>query len=227
MRETQRTPTSKARAATRTRTASTRDAPTREGILRAAATIFAKHGYEGGSIDKITRAAKTHDRMIYYYFGSKESLYVEVLEEAYRYMSEAENALAVDLQKPQESLSQVVDFVWHYYLDHPEFMTLLNTENLRKGKAVSRSKRAKDYSSAAISLLDRILVSGRRARLFRTNIAARDLYLLIASMGYFYLSNRYTLSAFLGESTQSEIALEHWREFMHDVVRRTVGQQST
>lgn len=196
----------------------------RDTILRAAATVFAKHGYEGGSIDKITRAARTHDRMIYYYFGSKETLYVEVLEQAYRHMSEAENALDVDPRMPEASLSQIIDFVWQYYLDHPEFIRLLNTENLRKGKAVARSKRAKDYSSTAISLLDRILESGLRAGHFRPDVTGRDLYLLIASMGYFYVSNRFTLSAFLGESTQSEAALEHWQSYMHDVVGRSVAR---
>ena len=200
-----------------------RSAPaTRDAILHAAGAVFAKFGYDGGSIEKITRAAKTHDRMIYYYFGSKEKLYIEVIEDVYRQMSDAEAALILDFSDPVASLLLIVDFVWQYYCAHPEFMTLLNTENLRQGRHIAKSRKAREYSSTAITLLDRLLKSGAEAKLFRADLTARDVYLLIAGMGYFYQSNRYTLAAFLGEPTQTTEALAHWHNFMSDVVLRTV-----
>ena len=210
--------------ARRTRKATTSGTPaTRDAILRAAGTVFAKYGYDGGSIEKITRTAKTHDRMIYYYFGSKEKLYIEVIEDVYRQMSDAEAALVLDTNAPVASLIAVVDFVWQHYCAHPEFMTLLNTENLRQGRHIAKSRKAREYSSTAISLLDGLLASGVQAKLFRADISARDVYLLIAGMGYFYQSNRYTLAAFLGESTQTPDALAHWHTFMRDVVLRAVA----
>lgn len=196
---------------------------TRDAILRAASVVFAKFGYDGGSIEKITRAAKTHDRMIYYYFGSKEKLYIEVIENVYQQMSDAEAALVLDTHAPVSSLIAVVDFVWQHYCAHPEFMTLLNTENLRQGRHIAKSRKAREYSSTAISLLDGLLASGVQAKLFRADISARDVYLLIAGMGYFYQSNRYTLAAFLGEPTQTPDALDHWHSFMRDVVLRAVA----
>lgn len=195
---------------------------TRDSILRAATKVFAKHGYDGGSVEKISTAAKSYDRMIYYYFGSKEGLYIEVLEGIYRRMNEAESHLALDVQRPVDALRAVIRFVLDYYRKHPEFITLLNTENLHKGKHIAKSLRAREYSSPAISILTQILQHGAAQKLFRGDLQTRDVYLLIASLGYFYLSNRYTLSAFLGDNLEAPDAITHWEDFVIDTVMRTV-----
>lgn len=196
---------------------------TRESILKAAYKVFAKHGYAGGRVEQISRAAKSYDRMIYYYFGSKEGLFVAVIEEAYRRFNEAESALALDLSRPAEALREVIGFIWRYYQRNPEFITLLNNENLHGGRHISRSLRAREYSSPAIGILAQVLQSGAAAGLFRKDLRARDLYLMMAAMGYFYLSNRHTLSAFLGEDLEAPEALAHWEAFIVDAVQRTVS----
>lgn len=195
---------------------------TRDNILRAATKVFARYGYEGGSVEKISKAAKSFDRMIYYYFGSKEGLFIEVLEDIYRRMNDSEATLDIRPDEPVESLKAVVQFVSQYYRKHPEFVTLLNTENQHKGKHISKSLRAREYSSPAVSVIEQVLANGMTQGLFRADIRARDLYLLIASMGYFYQSNRYTLSAFLGENIDRPESIAHWDNFMFDVVLRTV-----
>ena len=197
---------------------------TRDGILKAAIKVFAQHGYDGGSVEKISRAARSYDRMIYYYFGSKEGLFIEVLEETYRRFNEAESALVIDAAKPLQALRAVVQFMWSYYQKHPEFISLLNTENLHRGAHIAKSLRARDYSSEAIAVLARVLEAGAAQRIFRPDVSARDLYLMIAAMGYFYLSNRHTLSAFLGEALESAQALTHWEAFLIDAVQRTVAR---
>ena len=196
---------------------------TREAILRAAIKVFAKYGFEGGSVEKISKAAKSYDRMIYYYFGSKEGLFIEVLEATYRRFNEAESELVLDASRPIEALTAVTRFMWGYYQKNPEFITLLNTENLHRGVHIAKSLRARDYSSDAISVLARVLASGAEQGVFRNDAAARDVYLMIASMGYFYLSNRFTLSAFLGEALESAEALAHWEGFLIESVLRTVA----
>ncbi len=202
------------------------ESATRNAILKAAVTVFAKYGYDGGSIDKITRLAKTHDRMIYYYFGSKEKLFIAVLESAYRQMAEAEHALVLDGTSPPAALRVFVDFVWGYYLNHPEFIALLNVENMQRGKHIAKSAKAREYSFVGISLLDSVLSAGVTQGIFRSDIAARDVYLLLASMGYFYLSNRFTLSTFLAESTQTPAALARWQGFINQTVLRAVAVES-
>jgi AcrR family transcriptional regulator len=196
---------------------------TRDSILRAAIKVFAKHGYDGGSVEKISQAAKSYDRMIYYYFGSKEGLFIAVLEEIYQRFNEAESALELDVEQPVESLQKVIRFIVRYYRSNPEFVTLLNSENLHRGKHISKSLRAREYSSGAIGVIERILDSGAAKGVFRANVSARDLYLMIAALGYFYQSNRFTLSAFLGENLEAPAALAHWESFVADSVMRNVA----
>ncbi len=195
---------------------------TRDNILRAATKVFARYGYEGGSVEKISQSAKSFDRMIYYYFGSKEGLFIEVLEDMYRRMNDAELELDLDLEQPVESLKDVIRFVVTYYSKNPEFITLLNTENLHRGKHISKSMRAREYSSPAIAIIQKLLESGVKRKVFRADISARNVYLLIAATGYFYISNRHTLSAFLGEDLQTPEALADWQAFITSTVLRTV-----
>lgn len=49
---------------------------TKARILKAAVTVFARDGYAGGRIEQISKEAESNDRMIYYYFSSKENLFV-------------------------------------------------------------------------------------------------------------------------------------------------------
>ena len=200
---------------------------TRASLLRAAIRVFAKHGYSGASVEKISSAAKSWDRMIYYYFGSKEGLFVAVLEETYRRFNEAEAAIELDEARPIESLLAIVDFMVGYYRQHPEFVTLLNSENLHRGRHIRKSMtkgayRAGEYASPAIAVVEQVLASGVAQRVFRRDLAARDVYLLIASAGYFYQSNRHTLSAFLGEDLEDSAAIAHWASFVRTSVLRTV-----
>jgi len=195
---------------------------TREAILRAATKVFARHGFAGGRIEQISKAAKSYDRMIYYYFGSKEGLFIAVLEDAYRRFNAAEQGLALDSSQPLAALDTMIHFVWTYYQKHPEFITLLNSENLMRGKHIAKSVRAKDYSSPALAITDAVLQAGVAQGLFRPTLNARDVYLMIASMAYFYLSNRFTLSSYLGEPLEAPAALAHWEAFVIDAVRRVV-----
>ena len=195
---------------------------TRDAILRAATKVFARHGFAGGRIEQISKAAKSYDRMIYYYFGSKEGLFIAVIEDTYRRFNEAEQSLALNAAAPLQALEGMIRFVWGYYQKNPEFITLLNTENLMRGKHIGKSARAREYSSPALAITDSILRSGVALGLFRNDISARDLYLMIASMGYFYLSNRFTLSSFLGEPLEAAAAMQHWESFILDAVQRTV-----
>ncbi len=195
---------------------------TRDGILKAATQVFAKYGFDGGSVEKISSAAKSVDRMLYYYFGNKEGLFIAVIEDMYRQMNEAEAELDLDTEQPVQALKEVIAFVLNYYRHHPEFVTLLNTENLHQGRHIVKLEQAAQYSSPAIDVIRRILHTGVQQGLFRPDVAARDVYLLIVSTGYFYMSNRFTLSAFMGEDLQAPQAVEHWQHFVTDTVLRAV-----
>ena len=196
---------------------------TRDSILKAATKVFAKHGYDGGRVEQISQAARSYDRMIYYYFGSKEGLFIAVLEQMYARFNEAESDLKLPPDDPVASLKAIIEFMAGYYQKNPEFVTLLNAENLHRGKHIAKSLRAREYSSPAIAVLAGVLKRGAAAGLFRDDARARDVYLMIAALGYFYVSNRYTLSAFLGEELDTPQAFAYWRGFIIDAVLRAVA----
>ena len=199
---------------------------TRASLLRAAIKIFAQYGLDGGSVDKISKAAKSHDRMIYYYFGNKEGLFVAVIEEIYKRFNVAESKLKLDLLDPLRSLEKIVQFILRYYRDHPEFVTLLNIENLHKGKHIGKAS-FRVYSSTAIGVIDQVLTTGAQAGVFSKQLKARDLYMMIAALGYFYQSNRYTLSAFLGENLEAQSAFDQWENFVISTVLKTIAPDSS
>jgi len=192
----------------------------RGDIVAAARREFAACGYSGARVERIAAAAGVNDRLIYYYFGSKESLYILTVEDAYEQLNDAERALALDALPPAEALTEVVRFTWRYYLAHPEFITLLNTENLHRGRLIAKSPRVRGLSRPVLGILDAVLRRGRKAGDFRRGAATRQVYLAICALGYFYLSNRYTLSSFLGVDLTAARNLREWEGFIVDAVQR-------
>jgi AcrR family transcriptional regulator len=185
-------------------------AQTRARILRAAKNEFMRHGYSGARIERISRAGRSSDRMIYYYFASKEALYLAVLEGVYTELGDAESTLAIDPARPREALETLIEFTWRYYLEHPEFVALLSNENLMRGLHITKSVKVKQLSRPVLGILGTILAEGSRQKVFRRDLDVAKVYLTLAALGYFYLSNRFTLSSFLGVELMRAEALEAW-----------------
>jgi AcrR family transcriptional regulator len=193
---------------------------TRARILEAATRVFSQDGYSGGRIEKISRLAKSNDRMIYYYFNSKEQLFVNVLEAIYAAFNEAESRQCFDLEDPVNALRQLIGFVWHYYLQHPEFISILNTENLHQAMHSRQSSKLKALSGEALGNLSPIIEAGQAQGLFRADVEINHVYLLISSLCYFYNANQHTLSAFLDTDLASTPARDGWLEFTCDQILR-------
>jgi AcrR family transcriptional regulator len=187
---------------------------TRDVILRAAEKVFALAGYGSSRIEKIAAAAKCNESLIYSYFSSKEALFVAVLENAYGKMLQAEQGLDLDLDQPLAALEAIVLFPWQYYRANPELITLLAAENLHKAKHLNKAELAGKYFAPAIAVLDRVISAGVREGVFRQDIDVANLYVAIMALGYFYVSNRYTLSAFLGKNLMAEQEIEQWGLFI-------------
>ena len=180
---------------------------TRGRILQAAKVDFARYGLGGARVDRIAAGAGANKRMLYYYFGSKDHLFLAVLEQSYAEIRSAEQGLDLEHRDPREALRRLVEFTWSYYLDHPEFITLLNSENLHKGRHVRRSRRVREMHSPLVKTLRRVLSAGERQGLFRKGIDPVQLYISVAAEGYFYLSNRYTLSGIFDRDLMAPRAL--------------------
>jgi AcrR family transcriptional regulator len=167
---------------------------TRLKILDAATAEFARYGLGGARVDRIALRAGANKRMLYYYFRDKENLFLAALEGRYAHIRAAERSLELEHLEPRAALRRLVEFTWTYFLEHPEFMTLLNSENLHKGRHVRRSRRVPQMHSPLVETLRALLRRGARSGVFRKGVDPVQLYISIAGEGYFYLSNRYTLS---------------------------------
>jgi len=187
-------------------------------ILASARDEFSARGLAGARMDSIAERAGLNKRLIYYYFGSKDDLFLAVLERVYADIREAEQRLHLDEIDPVEAIRQLVSFTWHYYLEHPEFITLLNSENLHCAAHLKRSERIQEMNSPLVQLLDTVLERGRRDKLFRAGVDPVQLYISIASLCYFYLSNNHTLSAIFGRDLRAPKAMAQRLSHMTDLV---------
>lgn len=199
----------------------------RAAILKAAVKVFSRQGYAGARTEQIASQAKCNERMIYYYFGSKDELFVNVLEHIYAQFNRAEARQVFDLADPEQAIRDLLAFTWTYYLKHPEFITILGTENLLQGVHARKSGNLRALSGTAVGVLQPIVAAGQAQGLFREDIDIRHLYLMIASLCYFYNSNLHTLSCFLDDELVSVSEKARWLAFISDVVLRSLRRAAS
>jgi AcrR family transcriptional regulator len=181
---------------------------TRAKILEAATDEFTKHGLGGARVDRIAKRAGTNERMLYYYFVSKEALFLTVLENVYIRLAEAEKALELDHLDPVEAVKKLVEFIWSYYVEHPEFISLINSENLHEAKYLKKSRRLAQLVSPVQDNIRAILQRGQESGVFRGGIDPAEVYITLVALNYYYLSNRHTLSTVLARDLMSPVARE-------------------
>lgn len=179
---------------------------TRRRILDAALAEFAGKGLAGAKIDEIARRAGINKRMLYAYFGSKEALWVAVLERVYGERRAEEALIDVERLDPVEGMRRLVAFNFRYCAEHPEFIALLNNENLHGARHLRGSKTVAGLHGGLIATMERLLARGAKAGLFRRGLDAVQLYVTIASLAYFYFSNIHTLSVVFGRDLKGERA---------------------
>ena len=191
---------------------------TRARILSAAKAEFASHGLGGARVDRIAAEAGATKRMLYHYFGNKDELFTAVLESAYADIRSSERLLRLEETEPTEAIRRLIAFTWNYYLDNPEFLSLLNSANLHQGRHLSRSPTVKTLHSPFVAMLDNILERGRRQDVFRAGVDPVQLYISIAGLCYFYLGNKHTLSAIFGRDLLKPRAKSERLAHMTDLV---------
>ncbi|WP_119270235.1 TetR/AcrR family transcriptional regulator [Taklimakanibacter deserti] len=216
------TPTAEAAAASRP-APRPRDADlTRKRILAAATAEFGRKGLGGARVDEIARRSKSNQRMIYHYFGSKELLFTAVLEAAYADIRAAEQRLNLDALKPTEALTTLVRFTWSYYLEHPEFLSLVNSANLHRARHLKTSEALRKVSGKFVPMVKSILDRGVAAGEFRENIDPVQLNITIAAIGYYYLTNRFTGSILFDRDFMAPENLEARLAFNLETILRLV-----
>ena len=187
-------------------------------ILNAAIEEFTEVGLGGARVDRIAEKAGVNKRMLYHYFGNKDDLFLAALEEIYVRIRNAEHALDLEHASPDEAIRKLVTFTWNYFIENPSFISVLNNENLHKAEHLKRSFKIKTLHSPFIEMIDGVLRTGVEEGVFRDDADAVQLYISIASLGYFYLSNAHTLSTIFDRDLMADDALAERLTHITEVV---------
>ena len=195
---------------------------TRADIIEVATREFSDKGLAGARIDLIAQAMRTSKRMIYYYFGSKEGLYIAVLEAAYSRMRSIESGLHLEDLAPEDALRKLVGFTVDYQLAHPEFIRLVMNENMHRGQYLAQSKTIQRLNVPAIEGLRQVLVRGQREGVFRKGLDPLDLHMSISALSVFNVANRHTFSLIFKCDLQSAASVVARRDSIIEMVVRFV-----
>jgi AcrR family transcriptional regulator len=191
-------------------------------IIEVATQEFASKGLAGARIDEIAALTRTSKRMIYYYFGSKEGLYVRVLEEAYGRIRSIESGLQLDSLEPEVAMRALVGFTFDYQLASPDFIRLVMNENIHKGEFLAQSKVIQQLNAPAINALTTVYERGVRAGVFRSDLDTVDLHMSISALCFFNVSNQHTFSLIFKRALDSADHIAARRASVVEMILRFV-----
>ena len=167
----------------------------RASIVAAAIDEFAARGFKGASMDAIAARTRTTRALIKYYFGSKEKLYIAVLEQVYSEIRDAEGKLDLEHLTSVDAVRRIVEFTYGYYVTHEGFVRLVVAENQARGRHLRKSRAMRTLNRPIIDLLSRVIARGQAQGLFRRDVDPVEVHKAIAALGMFNVTNRYTFGA--------------------------------
>jgi AcrR family transcriptional regulator len=190
----------------------------RAGIVAAAIDEFAARGFKGASMDAIAARTDTTRALINYYFGSKEKLYIAVLEQVYGEIREAEGELDLDHLEPLDAIRRIVEFTFNYYLEHEGFVRLVVAENQARGRHLRKSKTMRTLNRPIIERLARVIERGQAQGRFRPGVDPVEIHKAIAALGMFNMSNQYTFGSIFQREMGSKGDVARRRKIVADII---------
>ncbi|WP_127542785.1 TetR/AcrR family transcriptional regulator [Actinoplanes sp. OR16] len=191
---------------------------TRAELIEVATEEFAERGYSGARVDEIADRTRTTKRMIYYYFGGKEQLYLAVLERAYAEIRAAERAVDVDHLDPIAAVRKLAEVTFDHHEAHPAFIKLVGVENAQHAKHMNHVAGLVDLNSSAVAVLGGILERGVELGIFRSDVDALDVHMLISSFCFFRVANRHTFGALFDRDLLDPARRDFYRNMLGDLV---------
>ena len=198
---------------------------TRRDIIEVATREFARLGLSGARIDRIADQTKTSKRMIYFYFGSKEGLYLTVLEEAYRNLRQIEGGLKLEGLAAEAALRELVGFTFDHHAANADYVRLIAIENIHEGRHLAKSRTIQDLNVPAIEAARRVLELGQREGVFRLDVEPIDLHMSISALCFHNVSNRHTFSIIFKRDMTSPAALRARRAVVIDTIVAAVRRR--
>jgi AcrR family transcriptional regulator len=196
---------------------------TRMEILEIASREFADRGFAGARVDEIASQTRTTKRMIYYYFGSKEQLFVAVLERAYATIRAAEQTIDVDHLDPAAAIRRLAELTFDHHEAHPDFIRLVSIENIHRAAHITGTDEFAGQNSPVIELIEGILARGRRQGAFTRDVDAVDLHMMISAFCVFRVANRHTFGAIFDRDLTDPGLRERYRTMVGDMVVDYLG----
>ncbi len=198
----------------------------RARILAAAVAEFASRGFKGASMDAIAARTSTTRALINYYFGSKEKLYLAVLERVYAEIREAEHHLELDHLPPVEAIRRIVEFTYNYYVEHEDFVRLVVAENQARGRHMKKSAAMRTLNRPIVDTLGAVIARGQADRSFRADVDPIDVHMAIAALGMFNVTNQYTFGAIFQRAMGAKGDVPRRRRMVVDMILSWLGHAS-
>jgi len=192
----------------------------RARILAAATSEFAARGFKGASMDAIAARTATTRALINYYFGSKEKLYLAVLERVYAEIREAEDELELDHLSPVDAIRRIVEFTYDYYVGHEYFVRLVVAENQAKGRHMKRFPSLRTVNRPIVDMLGAVIARGQVEGVFRHDVDPIDVHMAIAALGMFNVTNQYTFGTLFQREMGAKGDVPRRRRIVADVILR-------
>ena len=192
------------------------------GILEVAHVEFSEKGLAGARIDEIAAATKTSKRMIYYYFGSKEGLYLAVLEDSYRRVRAIEAELHLEDLPPEDALRRLVGFTFDHHHGNERYIRLVMSENMQRGEFLKQSKIIQQLNVPAIDAIRKLYERGVAQGVFRAQLDPVDIHKSISALTFFNVSNQHTFGLIFKKDTQTAKALTARRDSITEMIVRFV-----
>ena len=204
------------------RRAARASAAAQEDILDVATAEFAANGYAGARVDEIAARTRTTKRMIYYYFGSKEGLYLAVLERVYAQIRRVERGIQIDELSPDEALRKLAEATYDHHTTHEAFIQLVSIENIHRAEHLRQSETILRENVTAITLLEEVIERGVREGIFRDDVDALDVHMVISAYACFHVANRHTFAAIFNRDMLDPALQDSHRRLIGDMVVATM-----
>ncbi|WP_328531166.1 TetR family transcriptional regulator [Nocardioides sp. NBC_00368] len=191
---------------------------TRSELLEVATEVFSEQGYSGARVDEIAERTRTTKRMIYYYFGGKEGLFLAVLEAAYRRIRELEQSLHAGDLEPVDAIRRIAELTFDHHVNHPDFIRLVSVENIHRGRHLEKVESLRELGAPAATVLDEVLARGRASGELRADVDAVDVHMMISAYCVFQVANSATFGFLFGRDMLAPDVRERHRRILGDIV---------
>jgi AcrR family transcriptional regulator len=198
---------------------------TKRNIIEIATKEFAENGLSGARIDEIAAKTKSSKRMIYYYFGDKEGLYLKVLEAAYSKVRATEATLDLEDLPPPDALEKLVRLTFDHHNSNEDFVRLVMIENIHRGEFLAKSAAIRQLNVTAIDTVTSLYERGVRQGDFREGLDPVELHWQISALCFFNVSNRATFSKIFRRDLGSKKSLSSLRDRVVEMVVKYVEKR--